>query len=245
MSNIYIDVNHLGFSYEKEQPVLKNISFHASGSEAIGIIGANGAGKSTLLKLLVGLELGFTGSINVEGLNVEQKNLAAIREKTGYVFQDSENQLFMSTAFEDVAFGPRNYGLPESEVEKRAVEALAAVGAAQLRDKQIFKMSGGEKKIVAIATALAMSPDILLMDEPTASLDPRNRRKLINLFNSFHYLKLVTTHDLDFILDTCSRVILLADGCLAADGAAAEILADKELLERYNLELPLSLSRQR
>lgn len=243
MSEINITVNGLGFAYDKQVPVLKNISFTASEQEAIGIIGANGAGKSTLLKLLVGLELAFTGSIKVEGRPVEEKSLPWIREKIGYVFQDSENQLFMSTAFEDVAFGPRNYGLPEAEVQKRVHEVLSQVGALALQDKQIFKMSGGEKKLVAIATALAMSPDILLMDEPTASLDPRNRRQLIQLFNSFHYLKLVTTHDLDFILDTCERVLLLADGCIVADGKATEILADKELLEAYGLELPLSFSR--
>lgn len=243
MSEINITVNGLGFAYDKQVSVLKNISFTASEQEAIGIIGANGAGKSTLLKLLVGLELAFTGSIKVEGRPVEEKSLPWIREKIGYVFQDSENQLFMSTAFEDVAFGPRNYGLPEAEVQKRVHEALSQVGALALQDKQIFKMSGGEKKLVAIATALAMSPDILLMDEPTASLDPRNRRQLIQLFNSFHYLKLVTTHDLDFILDTCERVLLLADGCIVADGKATEILADKELLEAYGLELPLSFSR--
>lgn len=243
MSNICIEVNNLSFGYEKEQPVLQNITFKAAGNEAVGIIGANGAGKSTLLKLLVGLELGFTGSIKVENVAVEAANLAVVREKIGYVFQDSENQLFMSTAFEDVAFGPRNYGLAEAEVNERVQTALAAAGALPLRDKQIFKMSGGEKKLVAIATALAMQPDILLMDEPTASLDPRNRRKLINLFNSFSYLKLVTTHDLDFILDTCQRVIFLSEGQIVADGAVPELLTDKELLEKYGLELPLSMSR--
>ena len=244
MRNINIEVNNLSFAYDKEQPVLKNISFRASAQETIGIIGANGAGKSTLLKLLVGLELGFKGMIKIEGLAVDQANLPLLREKIGYVFQDSENQLFMSTAFDDVAFGPRNYGLSETEVQKRVHEALEKVGALPLQDKQIFKMSGGEKKLIAIATALAMSPDILLMDEPTASLDPRNRRKLIELFNTFDYLKLVTTHDLDFILDTCERVILLADGCLVADGAVEDILYNQELLEKYGLELPLSLSRK-
>ena len=244
MRNINIEVNNLSFAYDKEQPVLKNISFRASAQETIGIIGANGAGKSTLLKLLVGLELGFKGMIKIEGLAVDQANLPLLREKIGYVFQDSENQLFMSTAFDDVAFGPRNYGLSEIEVQKRVHEALEKVGALPLQDKQIFKMSGGEKKLIAIATALAMSPDILLMDEPTASLDPRNRRKLIELFNTFDYLKLVTTHDLDFILDTCERVILLADGCLVADGAVEDILYNQELLEKYGLELPLSLSRK-
>lgn len=244
MRNINIEVNNLSFAYDKEQPVLKNISFRASAQETIGIIGANGAGKSTLLKLLVGLELGFKGMIKIEGLAIGQANLPLLREKIGYVFQDSENQLFMSTAFDDVAFGPRNYGLSETEVQKRVHEALEKVGALPLQDKQIFKMSGGEKKLIAIATALAMSPDILLMDEPTASLDPRNRRKLIELFNTFDYLKLVTTHDLDFILDTCERVILLADGCLVADGAVEDILYNQELLEKYGLELPLSLSRK-
>lgn len=243
MSHIHIDIQNLSFGYRKNQEVLKSIFLRAGEHESIGIIGANGAGKSTLLKLLVGLELGFSGSIRVEDIPVEAKTLPLIRERIGYVFQDSDSQLFTSTAFDDIAFGPRNYGLPETEVIKRVEASLTAVGALRLRDKHIHEMSGGEKKLVSIATALAMSPDILLMDEPTASLDPRGRRRLIELCKSFHHLKLFTSHDLDFILDTCTRVVLLYEGAVVADGKASDILYDKQLLEKYGLELPLSAGK--
>ena len=244
MSHIHIDMQNVSFGYEKEQPILQQLSLHAGEHEAIGIIGAYGVGKSTLLKLLVGLELGFTGHIRVEEIPVDAKPLPLIREKIGYVFQDSDRQLFMSTAYEDIAFAPRNYGLPEAEVERRVSYALKQVGISHLRDKQIFKMSGGEKKLVSLATILSMTPDIILLDEPSIALDPRIRRQLINLLNSFEHLKIIATHDLDLVLDTCQRTILLADGRIVADGPSMEILMNKKLLEDNGLELPLSLGRK-
>ncbi len=173
---------------------------------------------------------------------VEKQTLPQIRERIGYVFQDSDSQLFMSTAYEDMAFAPRNYGLPEKEVELRVSKALEAVGATYLRDRQIYKMSGGEKKLVSIATILSMTPDIILMDEPSVALDPRNRRNLIRILNSFDHLKIIASHDLDLILDTCERTILMADGKIISDGPTKEILSNKELLEANGLELPLSMS---
>ena len=152
MSHIHIDIQNLSFGYEANHPILQHLSLHAGEHESIGIIGANGVGKSTLLKLLVGLELDFTGYIRVEEIPVEAKTLPLLREEIGYVFQDSESQLFMSTAYEDIAFAPRNYGLPEAEVERRVTYALKQVGIPHLRNKQIFKMSGGEKKLVSLAT---------------------------------------------------------------------------------------------
>ena len=242
MSNIIIKIENLTFSYGTA-PVLQEISFYAEEKETIGIIGENGAGKSTLLKLMVGLYLDFTGSITVNGISVTKKNLPEIRQKIGYVFQDADHQLFMSTAYEDVAFAPRNYGLPEDEVEKRTLHALERVGALPLRDKQVDRMSGGEKKLVSIATILSMLPDIIVMDEPSAALDPRNRRNLIHLMNSFDKLKIITSHDLDFIMDTCDRVIFLDHGRIIADDVAGNILRDQTLLESHGLELPLSLYR--
>ncbi len=242
MSHIHIDVEGLSFSYEGGVPVLQDISFHVGENEAVGLIGANGVGKSTLLKLLVGLDLGFTGSIRVSEVPLEKRTLPKIREKIGYVFQDADAQLFMTTVGEDVAFAPRNYGLPENEVEKRVTAALEKVHIPHLRDKAVYKLSGGEKKLASIATILSMTPDIILMDEPSVALDPRNRRNLIHVVNEFDHLKIIASHDLDFIWDTCGRVILMNGGRIIRDGKTEEILRDKELLEENGLELPLSLS---
>ena len=242
MSHIHIDVEGLSFSYEGGVPVLQDIGFHVGENEAVGLIGANGVGKSTLLKLLVGLDLGFTGSIRVSEVPLEKRTLPKIREKIGYVFQDADAQLFMTTVGEDVAFAPRNYGLPEDEVEKRVTAALEKVHIPHLRDKAVYKLSGGEKKLASIATILSMTPDIILMDEPSVALDPRNRRNLIHVVNEFDHLKIIASHDLDFIWDTCGRVILMNGGRIIRDGKAEEILSDKELLEENGLELPLSLS---
>ena len=170
---------------------------------------------------------------------MNKENLNHIREHIGYVFQDSDNQLFMTTVEEDVAFGPRNYGLSEDEVEHRVQEALRLVHIEDLRDKHIYKLSGGEKKLASIATILALEPDIVLMDEPSVALDPRNRRHLIHLLNEMEPMKLIASHDLDFILDTCERTVLMWQGNIVADGPTEQILSDKELLESHGLELPL------
>ena len=244
MSHIRIDVENLSYGYETGKEILKDIIFHASEEESIGLIGANGVGKSTLLKLLVGLNLGYTGTVRVEDIPVEKNTLAEIRSRIGYVFQDSDSQLFMNTAFEDIAFAPRNYGLSEAEVKKRVEQALHLTGIEYLKDRQIYKMSGGEKKLVSIATILSMTPDIILMDEPSIALDPKNRRNLIRILNSFDHLKIIASHDLDMILDTCKRTILMADGRIVADGKTEEILTNKGLLEKYSLELPLCLQRR-
>ena len=244
MSHIRINFEHVNYSYEKSVPILRDVTFSAHEHESIGLIGANGVGQSTLLKLLVGLNLGYEGTISVEGMKVEKQILPKIRERIGYVFQDSDSQLFMSTAYEDIAFGPRNYGLSEPEVQERVENALSMIHIEHLKNKQIYKMSGGEKKMVSIATILAMTPDIILMDEPSIALDPRNRRYLIQILNQFHHLKIIASHDLDMILDTCSRVILMAGGTIIRDGKAEEILSDKELLEANGLELPLCMQRR-
>ena len=244
MSHIHINIENLTFAYQKQHPILKGISLNAGENESIGIIGANGVGKSTFLKILVGLNLDFEGSIRVEEIPLEKKMLAKIREKIGYVFQDSDSQLFMTTVYEDVAFAPRNYGLSEEEVDRRVQSALEAVHIAHLKDKPIYQLSGGEKKLVSIATILSMTPDIILMDEPSVALDPQNRRNLIRVLNEFNHLKIIASHDLDFIWDTCKGVILMAEGQIIADGPVEEILRNQELLEKNGLELPLSLSRR-
>ncbi len=251
MTQHLIECKNISFSYEKlsnekfsvenGKEVLRDVSFKTVQKEAIGIIGANGAGKSTLLRILVGLELNFTGEVFVDQIPVTKKFLPEIRSKIGYLFQDSDNQLFTQTVYNDVAFGPRNYGLKEPEVEKRVMTALETIGITHLRDKQIYKMSGGEKKMASIATILAMEPEIILLDEPTIALDPKNRRTLIHTLNRLDYIKIIASHDLDMILETCDRVILLAEGRIIREGATELILRDKELLEAYSLELPLCL----
>lgn len=198
-------------------------------------LGRNGAGKSTLLKLLVGLCMPATGEIRIEEVPVRKDTLSIIREKIGYVFQDSDSQLFMSTVREDVAFAPVNYGLPEDEVARRVDNALAMVNATHLADRPVYKLSGGEKKLVSIATILSMTPDIILMDEPTIALDPRNRRNLISVLNSFEHLKIIASHDLDFVRQVCSRVIFVSDGRIIYDGNPQDILDNEEYLVQNGL----------
>lgn len=243
MNNIHINVDHVSFFYDNNNDtnILNDITFSAKENDSIGLIGANGVGKSTLLKILVGLNLNFQGNIEIEGTTVQKDTLPTIRKKIGYVFQDSDSQLFMSTAYDDIAFAPRNYGLPEDEVKKRVENALNLVDIQHLKNKQIYKMSGGEKKIVSIATILSMTPDIILMDEPSIALDPKNRRNLINILNSFNQVKIIASHDLDMILETCNRTILLSNGKIIKDGKTIDILSDKKLLEQNNLELPLCM----
>ena len=241
MTNTQIRMEHVHYSYEKKNPVLKDITFLASAGESIGLIGANGVGKSTLLKILVGLHAGYEGIVQVNGISVTKEHLPEIREKIGYVFQDADSQLFMSRVCDDVAFAPRNYGYSEDEVNRRVQKALELVRIEHLKDKQIYKMSGGEKKLASIATILAMTPDAILMDEPSIALDPGNRRNLIHILNECDQLKIIASHDLDMVLDTCSRVILMAEGRIIRDGDAEIILSDKELLESYGLELPFCM----
>ena len=245
MSHIHIDMEHVNFSYEKNKKILDDITFTARERDCIGLIGANGVGKSTLLKLLVGLESGYEGGIRVEEIPVSPEMLPKIREKIGYVFQDSDSQLFMNNVYEDIAFAPRNYGLPEEEVVRCVEHAMQMTEIGHLREKSIYKLSGGEKKLVSIATILAMTPDIILMDEPTIALDPRNRRNLIHILNQFDHLKIIASHDLDMVMDTCSRVILMSDGKIVKDGDVMEILKDRELLEKNGLELPLGLQERK
>lgn len=232
-----IELHGVSFSYQKEKKVLDEIYLSIAHGESVGLIGANGAGKSTLLKLLVGLLTDYEGEIRIENQTVNKKNIAEIRKKAGYVFQDSDNQLFMSTVYEDVAFGPRNYGLSEQEVEQKVMTALQKVHIEDLKDRQVYRMSGGQKKLASIATILSMEPQIILLDEPSIALDPKNRRNLIQILNEISETKIIASHDLDLIWDTCPRTVLLADGKVAAQGDTQKILQNQELLETYGLEL--------
>lgn len=236
-------LDHVSFEYEKGNKTLDDITFEIKEGQSVGLIGANGAGKSTLMKLLLGL-IPHGGSVNVAGMELNAKNLAEIRRKMGFVLQNSDNQMFMPTVFEDIIFAPMNYGMNKEDAEKAADSVLEALGLTDIKHRHNHKLSGGEKRMAAIATVLAMNPDIILMDEPTSALDPYNRRKIINIINSFDKTKVITSHDLDMILDTCDRVIFLSEGKVVADGSAEEILSNKELLEAHRMELPLSLQKQ-
>lgn len=241
MSHHKLEVRSLHFCYPDGQAAVKNLSFTIHHGEAVGIIGANGAGKSTLLMLLMGVLFPDTGEVLVGDVGVTKRTLPMIRQRLGMVFQNPDDQLFMTTVYDDVAFGPRNYKLDEREVESRVSEALDLVGITHLKDRPPFKLSGGEKRAAAIASVLSMHPDVLIMDEPTAALDPKSRRRLIAFLKGFTHTKIITSHDLDFILNTCSRVIVIREGQLVADGDVSEILANEELLDSCGLELPLAL----
>ena len=237
-----IEIRNLTFAYEKDNPVLKDISFTAEDGECIGLIGANGAGKSTLMKVMLGL-LDGSGSVIVDGTPVTQDTLAEIRRKLGFVLQNSDSQMFMPTVHDDMMFGLLNYGIRREEAEKKVSQVLDTLHISYLKDRYNHRISGGEKRMAAIATVLAMEPSVLLMDEPTSALDPKNRRMIINTIRSLKQTRIITSHDLDMILDTCSRVILIDEGRIIKDGTAEEILKDRELLEAHSMELPLSFSR--
>ena len=235
-----IEFQHVSFAYEKDRPVLQDLSFRIEKGEAVGLIGANGAGKSSVMKLLLGLLQG-EGKILVDGVEVRKDTLAEIRRKLGFVLQNSDNQMFMPTVYEDMMFAPLNYMLTREEAEARVDAVLARLHLEHLKHRYNHKISGGEKRMAAIATVLAMEPEAVLMDEPTSALDPYNRRIVINTIRELDQTRIITSHDLDMILDTCDRVILLSEGRIVADGKASVLLRDRELLERHRMELPLSI----
>lgn len=249
MEENIIEIENLHFAYAKKHEhkdamVLQNISFSVKAGERIGLIGANGVGKSTLLKIFVGLlEPEDIGKVRLCGLDLNKKNLRELRRRIGYVFQDSDSQLFMADIYSDVAFAARNCGYSEQEVQKRVTQALAQVHLENLAKRQIYRLSGGQKKLAAIAGILTLTPQLVLMDEPSAALDPKNRRNLINILRSLPCAQLIASHDLDFIYAACDRVILLHDGQIAADGAVKDVLRNQELLEACNLELPLMFQK--
>ena len=241
MSHHIVEAQDLHFSYPDGNEVLRGISFRITHGESVAIVGANGAGKSTLLLQLNGYLAATGGTIRIGDSPLVRENLKIIRRAVGMVFQDPDDQLFMPTVFDDVAFGPLNMGLPEGEVLKRVKDALETVGALHLKDRPPYRLSGGEKRSVAIATVLSMSPDILVMDEPTSNLDPKARRLLIELLKSFMHTKIIATHDLDMVMDLCERTLVMRDGLVIADGPTAHIMEDEELLASSSLERPLSM----
>jgi len=242
MSHHIVETENLEFAYPDGTAALRGVSFRITHGESVALIGANGAGKSTLLLHLNGCLVPAKGSVRVGDFPVTRKTLPAIRRSVGMVFQDADDQLFMPTVYEDVAFGPLNLGLPPEEVDKRVMDVLARVGLAHLKDKPPYRLSEGQKRSAAIATVLSMSPDILVIDEPSSNLDPLSRRNLINLLKTFSHTKIIATHDLDMILDLCERTIILREGRVAADGKTLDLLRNDRLMEESHLERPYRLT---
>ncbi len=241
MSHHLVEAVNLGYLYPDGTEALKRVSFRIVHGESVAIVGPNGAGKSTLLNHLNGSLLASSGEARVGGIPVRKETLSSVRKAVGMVFQDPDDQLFMPTVIEDVTFGPLNLGLSPEEARLRALEALRQVGCEHLKDRPPYHLSSGEKKAVAIATVLSTLPDVLVLDEPTANLDARHRRRIIDLIRGFHHTRIIATHDLDLVLDVCDRAILLNNGILVADAATAELMRDKILLEQHGLEQPLRM----
>lgn len=241
MSHHIVQADDLHYSYPDGTVGLAGVSFRITHGESVALVGANGAGKSTLLLHLNGCLLPTKGSVQVGDLPITKKTCAAVRRSVGMVFQDSDDQLFMPTVFEDVAFGPMNLGLSAEEVEPVVVQALRRVDALHLKDRPPYRLSAGEKRRAAIATVLAMSPDILVMDEPSSNLDPKSRRELIELLKTFEHTKIIATHDLDLAIQLCLRTIVLSQGKIVADGLTMNIFSDDDLLAQSRLEKPLSM----
>ncbi len=229
-----IEVESLHFSYPDGTVALNGISLAVHEGERVALVGPNGAGKSTFLLHLNGIFRG-DGSVRIDGLTMEKRNLKAIRQKVGLVFQNPDDQLFCPTVFEDVAFGPQNLGLEPEEVRRRVEESLTAVAMLAAAQKSPFRLSFGGKKKVAIATVLALQPSVLVIDEPTANLDPRGRKSIIALLRELAGTQIIATHDLHLVRNLCSRTIVLDAGQKVADGATPAVLEDQDLLEAHGL----------
>ncbi|WP_418424186.1 energy-coupling factor ABC transporter ATP-binding protein [Alistipes sp.] len=245
MSHHYLLFDDVHYRYPNGYEALRGVSFRVTHGEKVAIVGANGAGKSTLLLHTDGLLMPSQGEVVMGGITLTRRTLSLVRQSVGLVFQDSDNQLFMPTVEEDVAFGPSNMRLEPAEIEGRVVDALEAVGALHLRKSSPFQLSGGQKKRVAIATVLSMEPSILVMDEPTSNLDPRARRQIIDLIRRFRHTTLIATHDMEMVLDLCDRTIVMKDGKIVADGSTQHVFGDLALLEDCGLEQPAELRLKR
>ncbi|MFD5303938.1 MULTISPECIES: energy-coupling factor ABC transporter ATP-binding protein [Streptomyces] len=233
-----LEVSGLAFAYPDGHQALFGVDFSVARGERVALLGPNGAGKTTLVLHLNGILTGGTGTVTVAGLLVDKRNMAEVRRRVGIVFQDPDDQLFMPTVREDVAFGPAAAGLKGTELEARVDRALALVGMGEFKERPPHHLSFGQRRRVAVATVLAMEPEILVLDEPSSNLDPASRRELADILRSLDVTVLMVTHDLPYALELCPRALILSDGVIAADGPTAGLLADDALMRAHRLELP-------
>ena len=232
-----IHARGLAFDYPNGQPALRGVDLHIEHGERVAVLGPNGAGKTTLMLHLNGLLRG-EGELEVAGVDVSDRTLHELRRRVGVVFQDPDDQLFMPTVRDDVAFGPANLGITGPELEVRVMRALAAVGMADLADRTPHHLSFGQRRRVAVATVLAMEPDVLVLDEPSSNLDPAGRRELADVLRGLDLTMLMVTHDLPYALELCERAIVMNEGTIAADGPTHAIMSDGDLMRANRLELP-------
>lgn len=230
-----LKIENLSVKYPDGTLAVNDFSISIGGGEKIALVGANGAGKSTLMLAIEGV-ISSEGRISVDDLVLSKDNISDIRQKVGMLFQNPDDQLFMATIYDDIAFGPRNMGLDEESVRYRVEDRLKLLGIEHLRDKTPLKMSGGEKRMAALATVLAMKPSVMLLDEPTAFLDPKARRNLIHVLNSLPHTMLIATHDLTFAKEVCKRAVVMKDGKFFAEGNCDELLYDERLMDEGGLE---------
>jgi cobalt/nickel transport system ATP-binding protein len=233
-----LDLQGVAFAYPDGHQALHGVDLHVHQGERVALLGPNGAGKTTLVLHLNGILSGGAGTVRVSGLPVSKENLQEVRRRVGIVFQDPDDQLFMGTVGEDVAFGPKNLGLRGPELDARVLEALEAVGMAEYANRPPHHLSFGQRRRVAVATVLAMRPEILVLDEPSSNLDPASRREHADIIRSLHETDLLVTHDLPYALEHCPRAVILSDGVVTADGRTADILGDEALMKAHRLELP-------
>lgn len=238
-----VEVYDLRFSYTDGTKALDGITLSIADGESVGIVGANGAGKSTLVNHLNGYYLPKEGTIKIDGEVLTKKTQENIRRLVGVVFQNPDDQLFSARLYDDIAFGPENLGIEIVELQRRVETTMKELNLWELRDKSPAHISHGQKRFAAFASVLVMQPNVIVMDEPTSDLDPRNRRKLINLVNALNATRITVSHDLDFILETCKLVALMSTGKIVAYGKTEELLSNQFLLESNGLELPLKLQK--
>lgn len=230
-----LTINNVTVEYPDGTKAINNLSLNVKSGEKLALIGANGAGKSTLMLAIEGI-LDSTGKIKIDDLVVYSKNIVKVRQQVGMLFQNPDDQLFMATIYDDIAFGPRNAGLDEESVKYRVEDRLKLLNIEHLKNKTALKLSGGEKRMAALATVLAMKPSVMLLDEPTAFLDPKARRNLINVLNSLPHTMLIATHDLTFAKEVCREAVVIKDGNFFAKGNCDEILFNQELMDEGGIE---------